>query len=52
MSQAEVPHAESIDEQERAHAADADKKPKSRKPASTRSPFTPNLESIAFPFSD
>ncbi|KAJ5693327.1 Meiotically protein [Penicillium macrosclerotiorum] len=35
MSQAEVTRAESIDEQERAHAADADKKPKSRRPANT-----------------
>ncbi|KAJ5169111.1 Meiotically protein [Penicillium canariense] len=34
MSQAEVPRAESIDEQERAHA-DGDKKPKSRRPANT-----------------
>jgi len=35
MSQAEVPRAESIDEQERARAADGDKKPKSRRPANT-----------------
>ncbi|KAJ5584100.1 uncharacterized protein N7459_003900 [Penicillium hispanicum] len=35
MSQPEVNRAESIDEQERARAADGDKKPKSRRPANT-----------------
>ncbi|KAJ5095165.1 hypothetical protein N7532_007456 [Penicillium argentinense] len=35
MSQADVTRAESIDEQERARAAEADKKPKSRRPANT-----------------
>jgi hypothetical protein len=50
MSQAEVPRAESIDDQERVHAADGDKKPKSRRPASTRSPFTPEpgIHRLAF----
>lgn len=35
MSQAEVTRAEPIDEQERARAADGDKKPKSKRPANT-----------------
>ena len=38
MSQEDVTRAESIDEQERARAAEADKKPKSRRPASTLHP--------------
>lgn len=43
MSQEDVTRAESIEEQERARAAEADKKPKSRRPASTLTPPLPTV---------
>lgn len=43
MSQEDVTRTESIEEQERARAAEADKKPKSRRPASTLTPPLPTV---------
>lgn len=58
MSQEDVTRAESIDEQERARAAEGDKKPKSRRPASAhhlpaRPPTAnPRPRSLSFPSFD